>query len=180
MDKKIMKVKDIKLNPNNPRLIKDARFKKLVRSIQDFPKMLMLRPIVINEDNIVLGGNMRLRACIEAGFKEVPVLYADNLTEEEQKEFIVKDNIGFGEWDWEDLANKWNTTQLIEWGIELPEFKEAEVKEEQKETVTFTIKMSEDNKKLLQFTLNEIKKELFLLNDEEAILELIKSFIKSE
>ena len=76
---------------------------------------------------LVLGGNMRLRACIEAGFKEVPVLYADNLTEEEQKEFIVKDNIGFGEWDYEDLANNWAITQLIEWGIELPEFKEAEV-----------------------------------------------------
>ena len=180
MDTKIMKVKDIRPNPENPRLIKDAKFKKLVQSIQDFPKMLTLRPIIINENNIVLGGNMRLRACIEAGFKEVPVLYCENLTEEEQKEFIIKDNLGFGEWDYDILANEWNLPKLIEWGLDLPEIKEVEIKEEEAATVTFKIKMSEDNKKLLQFTLNEIKKELFLLTDEEAILEMLNSYIKSE
>ena len=94
------KVSDIKLNPNNPRVIKDDKFVKLVKSIQDFPKMLEIRPIVVNDDMIVLGGNMRLKACKEAGIKEVPVIKASNLTEEEQRQFIIKDNVGFGEWDW--------------------------------------------------------------------------------
>ena len=112
----------IKPNPNNPRIIKDYKFKQLVKSIQDFPQMLELRPIVIDENNIVLGGNMRLKACIEAGLSEVPVIHANNLTEDKKKEFIVKDNVGFGEWDWDDLANNWEVEQLTEWGLDIPNF----------------------------------------------------------
>lgn len=117
-----MKIKDIKPNPNNPRIIKDDKFKKLVQSIKSFPQMLELRPIVIDENNVVLGGNMRLKACIEAGLTDVPVKQAADLTEEQKKEFIVKDNVGYGEWDWDDLANNWNTDDLIEWGLDIPNF----------------------------------------------------------
>lgn len=117
-----MNINEIKTNPNNPRIIKDDKFKKLVKSIQDFPQMLELRPIVIDENNVVLGGNMRLKACIEAGLKDVPVKQAKELTEEQKKEFIVKDNVGYGEWDWDDLANNWNVEDLTEWGLDIPNF----------------------------------------------------------
>ena len=119
---KIQKVKlsEIKRNPDNPRLIKDNKYKKLVTSIIEFPEMLEIRPIVVNKDMIVLGGNMRLKACEEAGLKEVPVIQADTLTAEQQREFIVKDNVGFGEWDWDMIANEWDAEQLDDWGLDLP------------------------------------------------------------
>lgn len=124
-----MNINEIKPNPNNPRIIKDDKFKKLVKSIQDFPQMLELRPIVVDENNVVLGGNMRLKACIEAGLKDVPVKQAKELTEEQKKEFIVKDNVGYGEWDWDDLANNWNVEDLTEWGLDIPNFDIAEEQE---------------------------------------------------
>ena len=114
----IVKISKIKPNENNPRLIKDDKFKKLVKSIKTFPEMLFLRPIVVNDDMVVLGGNMRLKACKEAGLKEVPIIKAENLTEEQQKEFIIKDNVGFGEWEWDILANEWDADLLEEWGLE--------------------------------------------------------------
>jgi DNA modification methylase len=126
-----MKLSDIKPNPSNPRIIKDEKFAKLVQSIKDFPQMLELRPIVINSDNIVLGGNMRLRACKEAGLKEVPVMRADDLTPEQQAEFIIKDNVGFGEWDWEMLANEWEAEQLNEWGLDVPDFEATQLEAEE-------------------------------------------------
>lgn len=113
---------DIKPNPNNPRHIKDDKFKKLVASIRDFPQMLELRPIVVDADGMVLGGNMRLKACQTAGLKEVPVIYADQLTEDQQREFIIKDNVGFGEWDWDVLANEWDEVVLDAWGLDVPGF----------------------------------------------------------
>jgi ParB-like chromosome segregation protein Spo0J len=115
-----VKISEVKTNPKNPRLIKDDKFKKLVKSIQEFPQMLELRPIVVDENNIVLGGNMRLKACKEAGLKEVYIVKAENLTELQKDEFIVKDNVGFGEWDWDMLANEWDTEKLDEWGLDLP------------------------------------------------------------
>ena len=114
-----VKISKVVPNENNPRFIKDYKFKKLVKSIQDFPEMLKLRPIVVNKDMVVLGGNMRLKACKEAGLKEVYILKADELTEQQQREFIVKDNVGFGEWDWDILANEWNNVQLKEWGMDV-------------------------------------------------------------
>jgi len=113
------KISDIKLNPNNPRLIKDDKFTKLVQSIKDFPEMLDIRPIVVNKDMIILGGNMRFKACKEAGLKEVPVIVTD-LTEEQQREFLIKDNTSGGEWDFEMLVNEWDTDQLEEWGLDVP------------------------------------------------------------
>jgi hypothetical protein len=115
-----VKITEVKVNPNNPRLIKDDKFKKLVQSIKDFPEMLEIRPIVVNKDMVVLGGNMRFKACKEAGLKEVPIIVAENLTDEQQKEFIIKDNVSGGEWDWDMLANEWEVEQLTEWGLDLP------------------------------------------------------------
>jgi ParB-like chromosome segregation protein Spo0J len=113
---------EIKSNPNNPRIIKDDKFYKLVESIKTFPRMLEIRPIVVNKDMVVLGGNMRLKACKEAGLKKVPVIFADDLSEEQQREFIIKDNVGFGEWDWAMLANEWDYKELDDWGLTLPNF----------------------------------------------------------
>jgi hypothetical protein len=115
-----VKINSIKTNPKNPRLIKDDKFKKLVNSIKEFPQMLELRPIVVDENNIILGGNMRHKACIEAGLKEVYIVQAKDLTEQQKDEFIVKDNVGFGEWDWDILANEWDTEKLQDWGLNLP------------------------------------------------------------
>ena len=122
----IVDIKSVKSNPNNPRIIKDDKFNKLVKSIKEFPKMLKIRPIVVNNDMVVLGGNMRLKACKEAGLKEVSIIKASDLTEEEQKQFIIKDNVGFGEWDWEMIANEWDVEQLSEWGLDLPVHAETE------------------------------------------------------
>ena len=126
MQIKEMKLSEIKANPNNPRLIKDHKFVKLVKSIKEFPEMLKLRPIVVNDDMIVLGGNMRLKACKEAGLKVVPVIKASELSEEQQREFIIKDNVGFGEWDWEMLGNEWPEDKLEEWGLDVPGVDEAD------------------------------------------------------
>jgi site-specific DNA-methyltransferase (adenine-specific) len=125
----LINIQEVRPNENNPRFIKDYKFKKLVKSIKEFPQMLKLRPIVVNSDMVVLGGNMRLKACKEAGLKEVWVLKADDLTEQQQREFIVKDNVGFGEWDWDVLGNEWDTQQLEDWGLEFMPFEEEEVLE---------------------------------------------------
>jgi site-specific DNA-methyltransferase (adenine-specific) len=122
MKTELVKLSEVKNNPNNPRTLKDDKFHKLVKSIKEFPEMLEIRPIVVNDDMIVLGGNMRLKACKEAGLKEVHIIKASNLTEEQQKQFIIKDNVGFGEWDWDMLANEWNTEELEEWGLDVPNY----------------------------------------------------------
>jgi hypothetical protein len=119
-------INTVKANPNNPRIIKDDKFAKLVKSINEFPQMLNLRPIVVNDDMVVLGGNMRLKACKEAGLKDIPIIKASELSEQQQKEFIVKDNVGYGEWDWSDLANNWDSDQLEEWGLDIPGFSDVE------------------------------------------------------
>ena len=124
----IVKIQEVKLNPNNPRLIKDDKFKKLVQSIKDFPEMLNIRPIVVNKDMIILGGNMRYKACKEAGLKEVPIIITD-LTEDQQREFLIKDNTSGGEWTWEVLANEWDSEQLEAWGLDIPSFAVDEVLE---------------------------------------------------
>ena len=122
VEMKIKKVSitEVKPNGSNPRIIKDAKFKQLVQSIQEFPEMLELRPIIVNADMVILGGNMRYKACMDAGIKEIPIMIADSLDEAKQKEFIVKDNVGFGEWDWDVLANEWDVEELAHWGLDLP------------------------------------------------------------
>lgn len=116
----LLKISQIKANPNNPRFIKDEKFKKLVKSIEEFPEMLKLRPIVIDENNMILGGNMRFKACEHLKMKEVWVERAEDLSDEKKNEFIVKDNVGFGEWDWEILGNLFEEDQLGEWGLDIP------------------------------------------------------------
>lgn len=121
---KIVKITEVKPNPKNPRIIKDGKFQKLVKSIQEFPDMLNKRPLVTFTDVdgkfVVLGGNMRLKACKEVGLKEIPIIVADEWTEEQKNEFLIKDNVGFGEWDWDSLANEWDVEKLEDWGLDLP------------------------------------------------------------
>ena len=163
-----VKISKVVPNENNPRFIKDYKFKKLVKSIQDFPEMLKLRPIVVNKDMVVLGGNMRLKACKEAGLKEVYILKADELTEQQQREFIVKDNVGFGEWDWDILANEWDNQQLKEWGMDVwqPE-----------EEVDYSILDDDDLSEDLNDMTNGVKKAIqipFELEHYEEASELVK------
>jgi hypothetical protein len=122
--KQKLSINKIKPNAVNPRYIKDHKFKKLVKSIKSFPEMLEKRPIIVDENLIVLGGNMRLKASIEAGLKEVWIDIAEGWSEDQKKEFIIKDNVGFGEWDWDILANEWNKFEIQDWGLSLPIFQD--------------------------------------------------------
>jgi ParB-like chromosome segregation protein Spo0J len=192
MKAEFISISKVKANPNNPRIIKDDKFEKLVKSIKEFPKMLELRPIVVNEDMIVLGGNMRLKACKEAGLKEIPIIKASELTEEQQKEFIIKDNVSFGEWDWDNLANEWNENQLKEWGLDVwvnkNEDELLQLDEEIQETSTETPKITDEgyslfelvmlheNKLLLLDLLNQIKREFLFEKTEDALMELIRVY----
>ena len=120
MKTEFVSIKKVHLSPTNPRVIKDHKFRKLVQSIKEFPQMLEMRPIVVDEEMVVLGGNMRLRACLEAGLMEVPIIRATELTEQQKKEFVIKDNSSFGEWDWDLLANEWDIQDLDQWGLDIP------------------------------------------------------------
>ena len=117
----LMPIKSIKGNPKNPRIIKDDKFKKLVKSLQDFPEMANVRPVVCNTDMVILGGNMRWKAAIEAGWKEIPVTVVD-WPEDKQQEFVIKDNVIGGQWNWGDLANEWDVDLLNDWGFEFPDY----------------------------------------------------------
>ena len=123
---KLVKISDVKPNPKNPRVIKDGKFQKLVKSIQEFPDMLNKRPLIVFTDvddkYVVLGGNMRLKALNELKFKEIPVIVADEWTKEQKHEFLIKDNVGFGEWDWDSLANEWDVEKLDDWGLNIPNY----------------------------------------------------------
>ena len=139
----MIKLTTIKSNPNNPRVIRDEKFKKLVKSIEEFPKMMALRPMVVNEEMVVLGGNMRLKALKELGYKEVPdewVKSAKDLTEDEIRRFIIADNVGFGEHDWEMLANEWNVEELSDWGLDIPGFDIAEAGDDELNDLSDKIK----------------------------------------
>ena len=128
-------ISEIKANPKNPRIIRDEKFAKLVQSIKDFPQMLQKRPLVSFTDTdgkfVVLGGNMRLKAAKEAGMKTLPIILADDWTEEQKAEFLIKDNVGFGEWDWEQLANEWDSEKLDEWGLDVPDFEGEQLEAEE-------------------------------------------------
>lgn len=155
------KISEIKLNPENPIIIKDDKFQKLVQSIKNFPEMLEIRPIVVNSEMIILGGNMRYKACVEAGLKTLPIIIADNLTEEQQREFLIKDNVSGGEWNFEVLRNEWDNEKLDEWGLDLP--KESELNEED----LFDIEIP-------FYTPSEIKPEIKEIANIEKTKELIK------
>jgi|TARA_S200002703_G_C3786604_1_gene242560 hypothetical protein len=116
-----VKINSISLNAENPRNITDAKFKKLVKSVKQFPEMLKLRPIIVNDQNIIIGGNMRYRACLEAGYKDIYIIKAKHLTKKQEKEFIVKDNVAYGDWDWDLLANDWEMDELNDWSVSVPQ-----------------------------------------------------------
>lgn len=152
-----IKISQVKPNPNNPRIIKDDKYNKLVKSIQGFPEMLQLRPIVVNDEMVVLGGNMRLKACKEAGLTEVPIIKASDLTEEQQREFIIKDNVGFGEWDWNMLANEWDAEELNEWGLDVPELAGNDINAiSENEETDFKIELVFNNEEDRQKSYNEL------------------------
>jgi ParB-like chromosome segregation protein Spo0J len=186
MNSKIVKISTVKVNPNNPRLIKDEKFKKLVASIKDFPEMLNVRPIVVNQEMIILGGNMRYKACIEAGLKEVPIIIAD-FNETQQKEFLIKDNVSGGEWDWDVLANEWNAENLEQWGLNVWQLKEdyydtEEVEQDKAPRASsdghsiFELVMEHDNKLALVDLLNTIKNDKKYDKIEQALMELVESY----
>ena len=120
-EKQIVKISAVKSNPNNPRIIKDDNFQKLVNSIKEFPEMMEIRPIVVNDDMIILGGNMRFKAAKEAGLKEIPIIKVNGLSAEKQREFVIKDNVSGGEWDW-TLLQKWDVEELENWGVDMVGF----------------------------------------------------------
>ena len=167
-----VKITDIKPNAKNPRIIKDDKFRKLVKSIEEFPDMLNKRPLIVftDVDNkyVVLGGNMRLKACKEIGLKEIPVIVADEWTEEQKAEFLVKDNVGFGEWDWDMLANEWDTEKLTDWGLGLPIFND--------DLTNNTSYEGLDQLSKLDKFLNSELKRMFLVYDNETFENVINWF----
>jgi hypothetical protein len=192
----LIKIENLKVNPNNPRIIKDDNFKKLVLSIKEFPEMLQLRPIVVNEEMVILGGNMRYRACLEAGKKEVPVIIAKGLSEEKQKEFLIKDNVSGGEWDYDVLANEWSELPITEWGVNvwqpnddlfsIDEEDEDETGAGSKEPKAsddgfsiFEMVMEHENKIVLVELLNKVKKEYAFEKLEDALMEVVRVYKKN-
>jgi hypothetical protein len=169
MNTEIVKIEKVLPNTSNPRIIKDDKFKKLVKSIQEFPQMLELRPIVVDADMVVLGGNMRLKACKAAGLTEVPIVIADQLTPEQQAEFIIKDNVGFGEWDWDILANEWEPEGLVGWGLSVPYFLEDTLTNNQ------DYEGLDQLSKLDKFMDSELKR-MFLVYDAETFAKVVKWF----
>jgi ParB-like chromosome segregation protein Spo0J len=155
---KLVKITDVKPNPKNPRVIRDEKFKKLVKSIQEFPDMLNKRPLIVFTDvdgkYCVLGGNMRLKALNELKYTKIPIIEADEWTEEQKAEFLIKDNVGFGEWDWDQLANEWDSEKLNDWGMDVPIyedvnlddfFEENNLPEDKEEKFTITLEYSEED-----------------------------------
>ena len=146
----------VSINKDNPRFIRDEKFTKLVKSLREFPDMAQLRPLIVNAEMVVLGGNMRLKAMQMLNWETVPVIVADNLTREQQAEFIIKDNVGFGEWDWEMLANQWDAELLTDWGLDIPHF-DRELPEDSPED-------SESNALLVEGTPEQLEDLLTELN----------------
>jgi len=169
-----MEINKLKINPDNPRFIKDDKFKKLCNSIKEFPKMMVLRPIIVDNDNIIIGGNMRYRALKELGYKEIPdqwVKKADELTEKERQRFIITDNSGFGEWDYDILANNWDADKLIEWGVDVPDGWGEEIEPKEKilkpyEKIHILISIPVEKFQEISEFLNEIKKNDFVEYDQ--------------
>ena len=183
-------ISTLRENEKNPRNINKHKFEKLKNSIKDFPEMLALRPIVVDEENIILGGNMRYKASKELGLKKVYIIQAKNLSQSQVDEFIIKDNVGFGDWDWDILANSWDTSLLTDWGVDVWknsddfsfDLEDEEEEKEEKRKISddnyssFEIIMYHENKIKLVTVLNKIKKEKQLDKLEDAIMTLIENY----
>jgi len=166
MKAELFDIEDIKLNPNNPRTITKVQKEKLMKSIKEFPQMLNIRPLVVDEDNMVLGGNMRYQTLVELGYKQVPVIKAMDLTPEQKQEFIIKDNIAFGEWDWDVLQTEWEMETLWDWGLDSggfevdknlfdTNFKLAEGDKSPFQQITFTL--SDEQHTIVKNAMSDIK-----------------------
>ena len=173
--RKKVDIKKIKSNNNNPRTIHKDKFDKLVKSLKEFPEMLEKRPLVVDENMMVLGGNMRLKALEEAGVTQIPIDVAEGWTEKQKQEFIIKDNVGFGQWDWEIIANEWDTKELNEWGLDVWDeddlnlddfFKYQELEEN---LININLKFNKDDGTLVKQELQKINKKL-----EDALWQLLK------
>ena len=168
----IVKISAIKANSKNPRVIKDDKFKKLVQSIREFPDMLNKRPLIcftdVDKKYVVLGGNMRLKAAQEIGLKEMPIILADDWTQEQKDEFLIKDNVGFGEWDWDQLANEWDAEKLTDWGLDVWQ---------SEPDIDYSILDDDDLSGQLDDMTNGVKKAIqieFELEHYESAFELVK------
>jgi ParB-like chromosome segregation protein Spo0J len=176
---KMLPIGHIKKNESNPRIIKDVKFRKLVNSIKEFPQMMYIRPIVVDANNVILGGNQRYEACKTLKWKEVPVLIADDLTPEEQKHFIIADNASAGEWDWDILANDWSAGDLEAWGVDIPLMTTLDELEDEEQPQQGTFPLS--------ITLNIIefkkwqnyKKEAGFRSDTDAFKETVLKLIEN-
>jgi hypothetical protein len=191
MKTEIVKIQKIKPNQTNPRYIRDFKFQKLVKSIKEFPEMLKLRPIVVDENMVVLGGNMRLKAILEAGIQEVPVSIAEGLTEDQKQEFIIKDNVSYGDWDWDVLANQWDTQTLDDWGMTInfggDDYFDAEEKQKDSserpmatddDYSVFECVMLHDNKLRLIEGINTAKAQHGLEKTEDALILIVNKFLE--
>lgn len=159
-----MKIADVKKNPNNPRIIKDAKFINLVNSIKEFPEMLNVRPIVLNKDHVIIGGNMRFQAAMAAGLTEIPAIIAYHFTDKQEAEFVVKDNLNFGEWDYDKLANDFNVEELVDWGMDAKEFgiTDAPKFEFEDDGVTADLPDSNSDVKMVQLFFNTETQAMFV------------------
>jgi len=191
MKTEIVKIQKIKPNQTNPRYIRDFKFQKLVKSIKEFPEMLNLRPIVVDENMVVLGGNMRLKAILEAGIQEVPVSIAEGLTEDQKQEFIIKDNVSYGDWDWDVLANQWDTQTLDDWGMTInfggDDYFDAQEREKDSserpmatddDYSVFECVMLHDNKLRLIEGINKAKAQHGLEKTEDALILIVNKFLE--
>lgn len=191
MKTEIVKIQKIKPNQTNPRYIRDFKFQKLVKSIKEFPEMLNLRPIVVDENMVVLGGNMRLKAILEAGIQEVPVSIAEGLTENQKQEFIIKDNVSYGDWDWDVLANQWDTKTLDDWGMTInfggDDYFDAQEREKDSserpmatddDYSVFECVMLHDNKLRLIEGINKAKAQHGLDKTEDALILIVNKFLE--
>jgi len=173
--KKQISIDKILPNPNNPRIINEEKFNKLVNSIKTFPQMLEKRPLVVDENMILLGGNMRLKALKTAGVKKVWIDIAEDWSDEQKKEFIIKDNLGYGEWDWNIIANEWDNNKLNEWGLDvwvdsdLDDFFDNDETNDEEETTTISLKYNKDDGTLVKEKLKNIDKKI-----EDAIWKLLE------
>jgi hypothetical protein len=157
-------VSQIQGNTSNPRYIKEKEFKELVASVRNFPKMMEARPIIVDEDGIILGGNMRYKAALELGYTDVYIVRITDATEEQKREFIIKDNVSKGEWDWDMLANEWDSADLSEWGLIVPKFESVEYGDKNEEidvsefadTMEIKLKYTEEEYHLVREQLSKI------------------------
>ena len=177
----IVDITTIRFNESNPRTITDTQLQKLKKSLKDFPEMLTARPLVVDENNIVIGGNMRLKALLELGYKEIPVKKIDNFTEQQKKEFIIKDNVGYGEWDWEILNNEWDLTELSDWGLEPLEFDKPKEERENLYTkkVQAPIYLPSEDKPTLTDTYDDSKFKVLVKQIEDSTIDPeMKDYLK--